>query len=215
MSLFRKAATALVATIMATSASASIIGFDMNDVEVIAAPSLVTDNTPGNNSKILAFNELQGVTLLSALTTDQGTIAAGTKVDSHMVFLNRADLLSGASNLIEVDTEIQFSGAILGTMSDKDGGLRMVPSDFLGGGLAGTSYTNFGNRGLELTGNFADSVTFALGSDTARFDLHVTQPGDWVRVVTVAAVPTPAAFTMMGTGLAAFAFMRRRRRKAA
>lgn len=215
MSLFRRAAIALFATVMATSASASIVGFNAAEVKIIPAPALVNNNTPGDNDFLLAFNEAQSVTLGAALTTDQGTIAAGTLVDSHMVFLNRSDRKTGNANLISVDTEIQFGGTVLGTMSDQNGGLRMVPSDFLGGPV--TTYANFNNRGLEQTncGVNCDFVTFALGSDTVRFDLHVTQPGDWVRVVTVAAVPTPAAFAMMGTGLAAFAVMRRRRRKAA
>jgi hypothetical protein len=186
-----------------TAASAAIVSHS-SSITVIPQPGSVTNGTPSDGTNYLAFNELQGFTLVADLMVDGGSILAGTKVDSHMILLNsNGPLLEGAVS------EITFSGNILGTMSDEDGGL-LAASDFLG---APTSYTNFNNRGLEDGGNYPDSLSFSGATATVQF--NVTEPGDWVRIVTVAQVPVPAGILLLPMGLFAMGAMRRKGRKTA
>lgn len=197
------------ATFTATQASAVVVSA-VGASEYLGPLTHISNNSPGDTSQYLYFNESQGVTLGAALTTDQGTIAAGSIVDSHMVFLNRDDTNSGTANLVDLDAEFTFSGRILGTMSDRNGAARMVPSDFLGGIF---TYDNFNARGLETTGTYADTFQIGGANDTSLFaQFNVTQPGDWMRVVTVSSVPLPAGALLMASGLAGFAAMRRRKK---
>jgi len=178
--------------------------------EIIAAPANATDDSV-TNTGMQAFDEVQNYVLQSDIMTDQGTIVAGTRVDSHMIFLN------GSGGRISHDVDWTFSGMILGTMSDGLGNLEAASTGQLG--AAGTNYSTptgggdqtapFNARGLESN----DSLSFAAGSSVLSANFIVTQPGDWVRVVT-AAVPIPASLPL---GLAAFAglgLMARRRKMA-
>lgn len=203
--MYKKFLTALAATFIAGSVSAATVS-STGDFLEIPTPAEVKNGTPSSNDNILYFNELQGVTLGAALTTDTGTIAAGTRVDSHMFLLNR---VSGKS-LTALTGTLTFATEILGTMSQTNGG-NLVASDFLGGT---TTYTNFKNRGLENSGKYADSISL-IGTNTISASLYVTQPGDWVRVVTVAAVPVPASILLLPLGLGALGAVRRRRNKTA
>lgn len=54
---------------------------------IIGAPSDITDDSV-TNTGMQGFDEAQGVLTTVAHTTDTGVIAAGTWVDSHMIFLN-------------------------------------------------------------------------------------------------------------------------------
>ncbi len=182
-----------------TTASAATVS-STGDFLEIAAPASVTNAAPSSNSNIFYFNEVQNYTLSSALTTDTGVLAAGTRVDSHLFFHNR---VGGGVNTLS--GTLTFATAILGTMSDINGGL-LDASDFLG--AVGTTYqSGFANRGLESN----DSLSFI--GDTVTASLVVSQPGDWVRVVTVAAIPVPASILLLPLGLGALGAIRRRRRK--
>ena len=200
--MLKKTLTTLAALCIAGAASAATIS-STGDFQEIAAPAAVTNGSPSSNGNILYFNEMQGVTLAADLTTDQGVISAGTRVDSHMFFLNR---VRGRA-LISRSGTLTFARNILGTISDEDGAL-LSASDFLG---APTTYANFNNRGIELGGNNGDTVSFI--GDTVTANLIVTQPGDWVRVVTVSAVPVPAGIALLPLGLGGLAMLRRRRKE--
>ena len=202
--IYKKLLAAVAASFIAGTASAATVSSTGAFAE-IPVPASVTNATPSSSTEIQYYNEMQGVVLGSALTTDQGVIAAGTAIDSHMFFLNRP----GGGAVTSLRGTLTFATMVLGTISDEDGAL-MVLSDYLG---APTTYDNFNNRGLELGGGNADVVTF-LG-DTVTAALNVTQPGDWVRVITVAAVPVPASILLLPLGLGALGAVRRRRRKTA
>lgn len=205
---------ALAAIALAAPASAAILSVSgpLSSAGVaaakIGAPADVGNSGAGALG-MLGFDELQGVTLGAALAVDGGFIAAGTVVDSHMIFLNRPDtaissINHGTSGLGPV--EWTFSGMILGVMSDNGGGLEAASNAILG--APGTSYPGgFINRGFEPTN--PDFYTI-LSADTLGVGMLVSQPGDWIRVVT-APVPLPAAGWMLFAGLGALGWLSRRR----
>lgn len=202
----RQIIATVAAFLIAGGASAATVSAT-GDFLQIPQPLSVTNGTPTSNTNILYFNELQGVTLAADLFTDGGgKIDAGTVVDSHMFYLNRDQSSNG---VISRGGTLTFATDILGTMSDTHGTL-LVASDFLG---APTNYTNFRNRGLELGGRWADTISYSGKTVTANM-LNVTQPGDWVRVVTVAAVPLPASLFLLPLGIGALGVLRRRRKTA-
>ncbi len=189
---------------------------------IITAPGDVTDDAASNKA-IQAFNEIIGYILLADLDVDGGTdIAAGTRVDSHMIFLNSGPgndntLIEHGAGGNQNAASFTFDGMILGVMSDSTGLLEVNSSSFLG--APGTTYpiAAFAARGLEgnaFPGTANDWYSFALS--TINLGMRVTEPGDWIRVVTVSAVPVPAALPLFGTGLGILGFLGwRRRRKAA
>lgn len=204
----------MVATFFAVSPVNSAILSATNGGEVLgAAPTTVEDDTTTNDHQ-QGFDELQGYTLLSDLSVSGGgTISTGTRVDSHMIFLNS----QGNANVNHFGVEWTFSGAVLGVMADIHGTLEAA-SNFLG--AVGTTYPGgFDNRGLEGTAGGVsgsgggDVYSFLAGSNALTVGMHVTEPGDWIRVITVSAVPLPAALPLYGAGIAVLGFMGWRRRK--
>ena len=147
--------------------------------DIIAAPPSVIDDPPGAvNTHQQAFNERQNVLLPANLAVDGGVIAAGTVVSSHMIFLNTLGTV--AANDVQTWT---FSGLILGVMSDGPGALEAASTPLLG--ALGTVYpAPFANRGLE-----SNDAYIVAGNQLTLRD-SVTEPGDWIRVVTAgSAVP--------------------------
>ena len=208
------AATALPASaaLLSTNGSPSSTGAK---AAIIAAPANVNDDQAYNEA-IQAFNEVIGYTLTADLAVDGDTIAKGTRVDSHMIFLN-----SGPGNnraLIEhgfngdAAATFTFDGTILGVMSNSNGSFEVASSSFLG--ASGTIYPTspFGARGLEndpLIGTNDDY--YSVNCDTITVGLRVTEPGDWMRVVTVSQVPLPAGLPLFLAALAGLGFLARRR----
>jgi len=201
----------LAAAVMAFSspASSAIVSVTGPDSSLGTAPQILVV-APGDvgdggaiNTGMQGFNERQNVLLTSDLAVDGGLILAGTRVNSQMIFLNRESITGPA--LIHSGVAWTFQNMILGVMSDVDGTLEALSNAFLG--ASGTSYPgSFANRGLE-----GSTDDYIFSGNVLNINLGVTQPGDWLRVVT--AVPVPAALPLFGTGLALLGYAGWRRKK--
>lgn len=203
---------AILLPLLATGAQAAIIGVTQGSwsttgtacastpAAVISAPSQVLNGAVTNCAQ-QGFNEQQDVTLLANLAVDSGSIASGAVVDSHMIFLNK----TGSGAIEHTGVVWEFDGTILGVMSDNDGLLEVASSGILG--AAGTTYptASFNNRGMEG----ADS--YVINGRFLTVNMQVTQPGDWIRVVTAAPVPEPGTYAMLGAGLLGLTLLRRRK----
>ncbi len=205
------------AVLVSVSGPTSSIG---GSAEIIAAPPNADDDAAFNTG-IQGFNEAIGVLLAADLMVDGGPIAAGMRIDSHMIFLNsgpgdsnqRIDHGTGAG--FQGGVEFTFDGMVLGVMSDGIGQLEFNSTPLLG--AAGTTYPagTFTARGME--GNPLDGLFnndwYSFSGNTITLGMEVTEPGDWIRVVTVSQVPLPATLPLLGGALGLMGFLRWRRQR--
>ncbi len=197
-------AAAVGALFTAGSANAAVVmgeltggtAFDNGGVfeQLNPAPGFTVGNNHQQSNNLFAFDEQQGVTLLSAV----GGLAAGTVVNSHYVFFDPGPSLRGIGY-------VDFDGDILGVLSDKS---DMDMTDMLLGN-ANVNYVSVALRGLEA----ADS--FNIVGNRLNVNFRASSPGDYIRVLTAApAVPEPATWAMMIGGFGLVGGAMRRRRKA-
>lgn len=191
----------LVTLLMTLQVQAAVVNVTGSG-EIIAAVS-VQDNSPTNTIQ-QAFNEKQSVVLTRDITIDGGTISAGTVVDSHLIFLNSAgfDQLTKTANW-------EFSGNILGVMSDLSGQLLNDSNDLF---ASFNDYFTVGSHTGVFNGlgfdNTSDSYSFS--ANLLEATMRVIEPGDWIRVLTVSQVPVPAAVWLFGSGLLGLMGMRKK-----
>jgi len=88
-----------------------------------------------------------------------------------------------------------FAGDIIGIMTASFGADVAASSPFLG--ATGTIYPGGGFTAYGLEGN--DS--FSIVGDTLTLTMYVSEPGDWIRVITASSVPEPSTVLLLGSGL--------------
>jgi hypothetical protein len=199
----------LLASALLLSAQAQAQAAIVSGPDIIAAIS-VQEDSPTNTAQ-QGFNEQQGVVLSRDISVDGGTIAKGTRVDSHLIFLNT----SGNTKADDAQKWL-FSGNILGVMSNKSGSLMNDSNDLL---AAFNDYFTTGSSlpfnaaGLEQN-NFNTGDGYLLSGAALALRMVVTEPGDWIRVVTVLEVPVPAALFLFAPALLGFLGLRKKAKAA-
>ncbi len=193
------------------SAHATIVGFPVcngaNECIITTTPPNPISQDP-NNGILLAWNEVQNLSLTTKLYVDRvfdpnasfvgvdvnGTyLKPGTIVSSHYF---QWDPGSGSSPTVSarVETDSQVFAFITKdqTLFDSDALL----------GLPGLDYANFTLRGLE-TGD-----TTVFNGNFVDISWRASSPGDWTRMITAfspaaVSVPEPGMLWILITGLLA------------
>lgn len=213
--MFHALRLAVILTVaMAQMAGAAIIGVTGGG-EIIAPPSDMSDDAT-TNTTIQGFDERQGIQLSHDLSVDDGLIAAGTWVNSHMLFLNSAGNTRVRAGLNGSPISFIFDGLILGIMSDRNGEKESASNAILG--AISTLYPgSFKARGLETNSVAQTNDWYDADGSTLYLGMMVTEPGDWIRVITASpdgelpVVPAPAPAMLLGTGVIALLLVRRRK----
>ncbi|WP_432201292.1 PEPxxWA-CTERM sorting domain-containing protein [Erythrobacter sp. W53] len=174
------------ATLGATSANAAIVMGDVTGgnsggvfVQETPLPGFTVGNNQQQSPNLFAFDEVQGF----QLTADLAGIAAGTFVNSHYVYFD-------PQNSTTMEGNVTFDGNVLAILTATG---QMSATDALLGN-SNVTYQNPGLRGLESN----DSASFA--GNQVFVDLRASTPGDYIRVITLSAVPEPGTWAMMLLG---------------
>jgi len=205
--------------LLVVPAYGSILLFNTSGVTVLSSPP--ASLLPGaltSDSTIYGFTETTNLTLTSALNVGistpgtwiccnslpGGTIAAGTEVDSYLLYASPVTDQSGQSfrdfqGSFTVGPGQKIIGIIVGykNLSNTDALL----------GYPGTMYppSNLNLGGLENT----DEVILGPNSQSVYVNFHIAVGGDdMIRILT--STPEPAGFALLGSGLLALALWKRR-----
>ncbi len=190
-------------------AQAGIIGV-AGDTEWIATPADARLNAITNDKLVRVWNEQQNIELMSSVNVDINgtpgrydgngdlgdfTIAQSVMASSHYIHFD-----SPGSTSASAKGSVSFDGDIIGVIvrgdDRSDGRNRLDQSDWLS---SGTIYGNgITNRGVELSTN--EFVEISADRRTLSFSFRISNPGDYVRVIT-RAVPTPGSLALAGIGL--------------
>lgn len=199
---FRHATGALLSISVAAVSHGAIIG-TLSQVTQIAQPADAQLNVLTTAAFAYCWNEAQDIALVQdvwANAHSPGTYASpaslvnsqilqGTVVRSHYIHF---DAPVGASGAIQ--GFVKFDRPIIGVIVlNTPGSRHLDDSDFLG---APTLFTHGADaRGMEMNN---DSFTISASGDTLQFAMTISEPGDFIRVLTEGDVPAPGALALAG-----------------
>ncbi len=191
----------LAASLAAPASAATITALNFESNVLSDAPARVADRAFGNNDGITqAFNEKSNVVFTSDMTLGGVDFAAGTKVDSHLLYHDRAS----GSEYITSNSAFSFDKKILAVV--------MLTSEL------NATHEMFGPTGIEYLSAYGwfgletDERNEIIVNDFEIFTRMTVNNGfDAVRVLTVASVPVPAAGGLLLTALGGLAWARRRK----
>ena len=184
--MYRSVAVAVLTLFAAASAQAATISVLSGSGAVIATPSLVTNDDLFSDAGVLtAFNEVSGLVLDKDLKIEKPGgvlryIAAGTTVDSHMIFYNP---LQAAQDVVSAsfgfDAEILDVIRLPGWLNTAHAQVGAPGTVY--GTLDGGEFGNFSQDDITISSPFSVNVTAMVwGSDSEH------EFGDWFRVITMA-----------------------------
>lgn len=199
----------------ASIAGASIVSTSVN-VTQIAQPADAQLNAMPSTPIAFTWNEAQDFILTSPLIVNasapglydnaadlvNSTLGIGTHVSSHYIHFDSPG--SGAATIS--NASVTFDAIIIGVIciNTSAADANLDDSDYLG---APTLFTHAEPaRGLEFSANF-DNFRISPDQHTIFFNLGITSPGDFIRVITQ--VPTPGTAALAACWLT---LARRRRR---
>ena len=202
----------LTAMLFAANSQAALVA--VSGKGKIVSPKSVQEDYPVN-WKQWGFDEQQGVVLTRDVDVDDTTILKGTKVDSHLIFLN-----SKGKKKLKKTAKWTFDGDIIGVMSDRYGTLINKSNDlFAAFGDYFTKGKTLPFKGAGFEGSIDDYLLNSFGAPTMlKVTMKVREPGDWIRVLTlskdVSPVPVPAAAWLLAPALIGFMGLRKKANKA-
>lgn len=200
-------------TIQSNGGTFEVASFTDITVNTINSKNVIGVNeafayTLTNDLRVFNINVGAGVT--PSGQTGSILISAGTKVASHLIFIDPTDanINNGGGGNSAAGT-VTFNNKVLGYIFDQTanangrGGANFTATNYLG--APGTTYGALGSTlegGIDAVSISGNTITFAMESPRLG--------GDYLRVIT--AVPEPATWAMLLTGFGLVGFAARRRR---
>jgi len=206
-------AGAACAALVAAASNAAILG-TFGQVTQIAQPADAQLDVLTTTSFAYCWNEVQDFALDRDVWVNANSpgnynspaslvntpIAQGTFIRSHYIHFDAPPGGSGA-----IQGFVKFDRPIIGVIVLNTPGFRHLDdSDFLGAPTLFTSGSDF--RGMEMVN---DSFTITVSGDTLQFSMGISQPGDFIRVLTEGDVPAPSALSLAGFAMLCVARRRR------
>lgn len=211
-----KLMTGVVASVCVCAPAAGSITSTTGDLVQIAQPLDAEIDHLVSSPSIYCWNEAQGYTLTAPLLANAKLpgvyddasdlvmtgVPAGATINSHYVHFDAFGTAGATGSGV-----LTFDGPIVAVIClNQQGGWFIDDSDFLG---APTSFTHGEEmRGMELSSP-SDSFTIAADSLSIEINMGIAIPGDYIRIITRPAVPSPGTTGVLGIVLAAG--LRRRR----
>lgn len=205
----------LIATASLSQADTIIVGTAGNST--LSTP---TKPSPSVGS-IISFSSLADGGVLSSVTTGGLTVSSpdGVQVIPYSTMYNTPNEIFDASSTGTANLTLKLSGGVneVGVgVADDDGTTITIEALNASGGLLGTAFTENLANTADVNGNsyfaIADTSYDIYGLKILETVGNVNYSGLAIGDVEVAPTPEPAAFLLLGTGLALFGGLRFRKK---